>query len=111
MLRCAFVALIALAFARPLWFASREVLTYIERDGTPPGRLYIDTGTEEGSNTLRDTRQLASLLMRKGYGSDQLLFVEERGARHNEADWARRLIPALDFLLRPLADRRRTRRG
>lgn len=99
------------AMSPSVWFANREVLTYIERDGTPPGRLYIDTGTEEGSNTLRDARQLANLLTRKGYGSDQLLFVEERGARHNEADWARRLVPALDFLLRPLADRRRTRRG
>ena len=54
---------------------------------------------------------LALPLDAQGDGSDQLLFVEERGARHNEADWARRLVPALDFLLRPLADRRRTRRG
>ena len=67
------------AMSPSVWFANRVVLTYIERDGTPPGRLYIDTGTDEGSNTLRDARQLASLLTRKGYAKRST--AVRRGAR------------------------------
>jgi predicted alpha/beta superfamily hydrolase len=93
-----------------VWFANRAVLNYIERDGTPPGHLYVDTGTDEGTNTLRDARQLANLLTRKGYGDDRFRFVEEPGGKHSEADWARRLVAALEFLLRPVADRRRVKR-
>jgi predicted alpha/beta superfamily hydrolase len=98
------------AMSPSVWFANRALLTYVERDGTPPGRLYVDTGTDEGSNTLRDARQLANLLTRKGYDDDRFRFVEEPGGKHSEADWARRLVPALDFLLRPVAERRRVKR-
>jgi predicted alpha/beta superfamily hydrolase len=98
------------AMSPSVWFANRAVLSYIEGDGTPPGRLYVDTGTDEGSHTLRDARQLANLLTRKGYGHDRFCFVEEPGGKHSEADWARRLVPALEFLLRPGADRRRAKR-
>lgn len=98
------------AMSPSVWFANRAVLNYIERDGAPPGHLYVDTGTDEGTNTLRDARQLANLLTRKGYGSDRFRFVEEPGGRHSEADWARRLVPALEFLLRPIPDRRRGQR-
>lgn len=92
-----------------VWFANRAILNYVERTGTPDGRLYVDTGTNEGSNTLRDTRQLVSLLSRKGYADDRLMVVEDDGGQHSERDWARRLVPALEFLLRPL-ERRRKRR-
>jgi predicted alpha/beta superfamily hydrolase len=98
------------AMSPSIWFANRAVLAYIENDGAPAGRLYVDTGTDEGSNTLRDARQLANLLTRKGYGEDRLLFVEDHGGKHTEAHWARRLVPALEFLLGPGADRRRTKR-
>jgi len=92
------------AMSPSLWFAGRAMLPYVERDGTPPGRIYLDVGTEEGAGTLRDARQLARILERKGYrDGDRLKFVEAAGGRHAEAHWAGRLVPALEFLLGPLA--------
>jgi predicted alpha/beta superfamily hydrolase len=98
------------AMSPSIWFAERALLSYIERDGAPAGRIYLDAGTEEGSNTIRNTRALAAILRQKGYGDDRLLVVEDPGATHAEAHWARRLVPALEFLLRPVVDARIERR-
>jgi predicted alpha/beta superfamily hydrolase len=95
------------AMSPSLWFANRALVTYIDHDGAPPGRIYLDTGTDEGAGTLRDARQLADVLRGKGYGDDRLRFVEDQGGQHAETHWARRLEPALEFLLRPAMDRRR----
>ena len=89
------------AMSPSIWFAGRAILSYVQQDGTPPGRIYLDVGTEEGSNTLRDARQLARILGRKGYGEDRLRFVEIPGGQHTERHWAQRLVPALEFLLKP----------
>jgi predicted alpha/beta superfamily hydrolase len=85
-----------------IWFAGRAILKYIENDGMPAGRIYLDVGTEEGPGALRDTEQLARLLQRKGYRDGETLrFVLDSGGRHQETYWAKRLVPALEFLLRP----------
>jgi hypothetical protein len=90
-----------------LWFAGRALTSYIENDGAPPGRIYLDGGTDEGS-TLRNVYQLADILERKGYRRDvSLRVVEDHGGRHEEAHWARRLAPALTFLLEGAAPRGR----
>jgi predicted alpha/beta superfamily hydrolase len=92
------------AMSPSVWFAGRALLTTVASDGAPPGRVYLDVGTEEGAGTLRDVRLLAQLLRRKGYrDGESLLFVEAPGGRHEEAHWGGRLIGALEFLLRPLA--------
>jgi predicted alpha/beta superfamily hydrolase len=93
-----------------IWFANRAILSYVEHAGAPSGRIYVDTGTDEGTATLRDSRQLVEILAAKGYTGERLRFVEDSGGRHTEADWARRLVSALEFLLRPVTERRRVRR-
>jgi predicted alpha/beta superfamily hydrolase len=94
------------AMSPSLWFAGRGLLDYIENDGAPPGRIYLDVGTEEGAGTLRDARHLAAMLRRKGYREgESLVFTEDPGGRHQEAHWGRRLVPALKFLLAPFAFR------
>jgi predicted alpha/beta superfamily hydrolase len=98
------------AMSPSLWYAGRAIIEYIDKDGAPSGRIYLDTGTDEGANTLRDARQLAAVLARKGYGENSLRFLEDHGGQHAEGHWARRLVPALEFLLRPVAERRRARR-
>lgn len=99
------------AMSPSLWFAGRAILAYIEKDGSPPGRIYLDAGTEEGAATLRDARHLARILERKGYQEPgSLRYVEIEGGQHAEAHWARRLAPAVEFLLEPLAHRRLRRR-
>ena len=99
------------------------MLDFIEEARTPPGRLYLDVGTQEGVGTLRDARRAGRLLVRKGFARDRrarrpraarspdptgasthegkprLRYVEHAGGRHSEADWAYRLEGALEFLL------------
>jgi len=90
------------ALSPSLWFGGRRVLDFVEAAGRPEGRIYLDAGTAEGADTLRDARRLARLLRRKGYHSkDALRYVEVERHRHTETDWARRLPGALEFLLRP----------
>lgn len=57
-----------------------------------PDRLYLDNGTHEPS-----AQRLADLLRDKGYADFK--YVVEEGGRDTEADWARRLPAALQFLL------------
>ena len=98
------------AMSPSLWFGGRAIVEYIEKDGCPPGRIYVDAGTEEGQATVRDASQLAAVLEHKGYvPGESMLFAAVEGGRHEEAHWAERLVPALEFLLKgvPLATRRR----
>jgi len=88
------------AMSPSLWFGGRAILDYIDGDGRPPGRIYVDAGTEEGAGTVRDATLLAALLERKGYvPGTSLQFAAVEGGRHEEAHWAERLVPALEFLL------------
>jgi predicted alpha/beta superfamily hydrolase len=98
------------AMSPSLWFAGRAMLSYIARDGNPPGRLYVDAGTDEGAGTIRDARELVAILNEKGFDDDRLRFVADEGGRHEEAHWARRLVPALEFLLRPTQPQKVRRR-
>jgi predicted alpha/beta superfamily hydrolase len=84
-----------------IWFADRALLDYVEAASTNEGRLYLDVGAGEGPGTLRDARELTTILRGKGYEAGRTLqFVEDRDGRHEEAHWARRLVPALEFLLK-----------
>jgi predicted alpha/beta superfamily hydrolase len=91
----------ALVMSPALWFGDRGVFPFIERSLTAPhGRLYLDVGTAEGVEALRDARRLQRLLAAKGYGPSRLRYVEAEGAPHAESAWGARLPDALRFLLR-----------
>jgi predicted alpha/beta superfamily hydrolase len=98
-----------------LWFANRAIFPHVEKAPFVPGKIYLDAGTHEFSDSLADrlllrvrsrlyaanVRQMRDLLAHKGYHPGQdLLYVEEKGAIHHESAWARRLPTALRFLLR-----------
>jgi predicted alpha/beta superfamily hydrolase len=110
------------AMSPSLWFGQGAVLDFIEEARTSHGRIYLDVGTQEGAGTLSDVRRLGRLLVRKGFardrrsrrprpahtgpdrrarheGKSRLRYLEQAGGRHSEADWARRLALALEFLL------------
>jgi predicted alpha/beta superfamily hydrolase len=90
------------ALSPSIWFGARRLLEFVEAAGRPDGRIYVDAGTSEGAQTLRDTRRLVRLLRRKGYDSRTALrYLEATRHRHTEIDWAKRLPGALEFLLRP----------
>jgi predicted alpha/beta superfamily hydrolase len=91
-----------------LWFADRAVFDVVEAAPYVPGRIYLDVGTNEGSEELADVRRLRDLLTEKGYrGGRDFLYVVEMGGAHNEAAWARRMRKQLQFLLHGPAKRKR----
>ena len=96
------------AMSPSLWFGSRAILDYIEKDGRPDGRLYVDVGTEEGTGTVHDVNRLGAVLERKGYvPGESMVVTAVEGGRHEEAHWAERLVPALQFLLESVPPSRR----
>ncbi len=84
-----------------LWFGQGRIFEFIQSAKVPRGRIYLDVGTHEGVATLRDARRLARLLTRKGLRrkNGSLQYVEDAGGRHGEADWARRVEGALEFVI------------
>lgn len=90
------------ALSPSIWFGGQRILTFVEESRAPRGRVYLDAGTAEGPETLRNTRALARILRRKGYTPrDSLRYIEASGHQHREQDWAKRLPDALEFLLTP----------
>lgn len=98
------------ALSPSLWFAGRAMLDEAVRRRTPRGRVYLDAGTGEGADVVRDVRALARILRDKGYRARgphvadlppprMLRVVEAPGHQHREPDWAQRLPEALAFLL------------
>lgn len=89
------------AMSPSIWFGQRRILEFVENARHTLGRIYLDVGTAEGAETVRNTRALARLLRAKGYQArDALRYIEGNGHHHTETDWARRLPGALEFLLR-----------
>jgi predicted alpha/beta superfamily hydrolase len=89
-----------------------DVLDFVEESEFVEGKIYLDVGTAEyvdasfvgidvdSQEMLRGARRLAELLRRKGYRpKEDLLYFEDEGGGHREADWARRLPNAMRFLL------------
>ncbi len=88
------------ALSPSVWWNQKAILDVVVQS-TPKPRLkiWLDIGTRESATGLADTEQLRDALLEKGWelGND-LHFVEARGARHNEAAWARRVGPMLEYL-------------
>jgi predicted alpha/beta superfamily hydrolase len=83
-----------------IWFGERKILEFVEAARPTIGRIYLDVGTAEGAETLRNTRALNRLLRARGYRKDRRRYIEAQGHQHRESDWAWRLPQALEFLLR-----------
>jgi len=88
------------AMSPSLWFARGAIFKVAVGISQWEGRLYVDTGTLEGRGHVRQVREMVRLLRRRaGHPRRQIQYVEEPGAQHNEAAWARRFEPALRWLL------------
>ncbi len=65
----------------------------------PRPRIWLDIGTKEGPRIVQDVEQFRDVLLGKGWRLEQDLHYERvEGAEHNEAAWARRVAPFLQFL-------------
>jgi predicted alpha/beta superfamily hydrolase len=72
----------------------------------PRPRIWLDIGTREGPRVVRDVEHFRDVLLEKGWRLGHDLHYERvEGAEHNEAAWARRVAPFLQFLFpaRPAA--------
>ena len=65
----------------------------------PRPRIWLDIGTNEGPRIVHDVEQFRDILLQKGWqlGRD-LHYQRVEGAQHNEAAWAQRVGPFLQFL-------------
>lgn len=104
------------SFSPAYWYG--KLHHTISEKGTGRGKVYLDIGTREGyifkgmkhpfkpegkngdSMYVKGVRQLHENLLQKGYRTgENLMYVEEKDAEHNESAWARRLPDALRFIL------------
>ena len=61
--------------------------------------IWLDIGTAEGHGTVADARALHDILIEKGWTENaDLHYLEAEGAVHDEAAWAARVGPMLEFL-------------
>jgi enterochelin esterase-like enzyme len=62
-------------------------------------RIWLDIGTREGPRVVDDVEQFRDVLLKKGWRLGEDLHYERvEGAEHNEAAWAQRVGPFLQFL-------------
>lgn len=91
---------VAGALSPALWFAGGAIFDYLRRAPAPVGRIYMDIGTAEGDDELREARQLRDLLVGRGYRpGHNLVYLEDPGADHHEGAWARRIRETLPYLV------------
>jgi predicted alpha/beta superfamily hydrolase len=85
-----------------VWWNNRAILKMIARARLKPRlRVWLDIGTEEGQRAVQDVKALSAALIAKGWQTgDDLHFSLAEGAAHNEAAWAQRIGPALEWLFR-----------
>jgi predicted alpha/beta superfamily hydrolase len=83
-----------------VWWDKRVILREVEAlPAKLPFRIWLDAGTAEGEEVIRDTRALRDALKAKGWvEGEDLAYQEVEGGQHNEASWAKRAGPFLKFL-------------
>jgi predicted alpha/beta superfamily hydrolase len=65
----------------------------------PRPRIWLDIGTKEGPRIVQEVEQFRDILVQKGWQLGKDLFYQRvEGAEHNEAAWAERVGPFLQFL-------------
>ena len=88
------------ALSPSVWWNQRVILRFAEAAPVEPRpRIWLDIGTREGPRIVDDVERFRDLLLWKGWLPDRDLHYERvEGAEHNEAAWAQRVGPFLQFL-------------
>jgi enterochelin esterase-like enzyme len=83
-----------------VWWNQRWILNFAARRRLKSRpRIWLDTGTQEGTHTTADARKLRDVLVQSGWQKGRDLHYEEiQGGQHNEAAWAQRVGPFLQYL-------------
>jgi predicted alpha/beta superfamily hydrolase len=92
-------------FSPALWVGKGNIFKYAQNHLAPNARIYLDCGTLEGGSSrdskgyLNDVRRMNELLAAQG--CYDLVYLEDEGARHNEAAWRKRFPAVLEWFLNP----------
>jgi predicted alpha/beta superfamily hydrolase len=95
------------ALSPSVWWNRRVILRFADAAPVDPlPRIWLDIGTREGGRIVEDVERFREILLGKGWrlGPD-LHYQRVEGAEHNEAAWAQRVAPFLQFLF-PGGERR-----
>ncbi len=95
------------ALSPSVWWNQRVILRFADAAPVDPlPRIWLDIGTREGGRIAEDVERFRDILLGKGWRLGRDLHYERvEGAEHNEAAWARRVAPFLQFLF-PAGERR-----
>jgi predicted alpha/beta superfamily hydrolase len=88
------------ALSPSVWWNERVILRFADSAPVRPlPRIWLDIGTREGPRIVDDVERFRDILLGKGWQLErQLHYQRVEGAEHNEAAWARRVGPFLQFL-------------
>ena len=88
------------ALSPSIWWNERVILRFAAAAPTEPmPRIWLDIGTREGKRIVEDVERFRDVLLGKGWELGRNLFYGlVEGAEHNEAAWAQRVGPFLEFL-------------
>ncbi len=83
-----------------VWWDQGVILRVVQSlKAKPSTRIWLDIGTKEGRFIPGHVRALRDHLIAQGWRLNaDLKFLQVKGGQHNEADWGKRVEPALKFL-------------
>lgn len=88
------------ALSPSVWWNQRVILRFAAAAPVCPlPRIWLDIGTREGPRIVDDVERFRDILLGKGWQLEHDLHYQRvEGAEHNEAAWAQRVGPFLQFL-------------
>ena len=88
------------ALSPSVWWNQRVIHRFAAAAPVEPRpRIWLDIGTNEGPRIVHDVEEFRDVLLQKGWQLDRDLHYQRvEGAGHNEAAWAQRVGPFLQFL-------------
>ena len=90
-----------------IWWNRRMILRLVRSLKHPTNqKIWLDVGTSEGAEALRNVRDLRDLLLKKGWREgEDFSYLEDQGAGHDERAWGWRMANVLKFLYAPANER------
>jgi predicted alpha/beta superfamily hydrolase len=91
------------ALSPSVWWNQQVILRFAQATTVEPRpRIWLDIGTREGPCIVQEVERFRDVLLGKGWQLERDLHYERvEGAEHNEAAWAQRVAPFLQFLYPP----------
>jgi predicted alpha/beta superfamily hydrolase len=88
------------ALSPSVWWNQRVMHRFAASANVDPRPcIWLDIGTNEGPRIVPEVEQFRDILLQKGWRLDKdLSYQRIEGAEHNEASWAQRVGPFLQFL-------------